>query len=221
MKLITIQTMSAYNNLLKNGYLVTDAQFINTDKYGVPYNYIINKMQHIKNPYKAQYPLWAWVKYGKISSPRKNKLLGFFAKDEDVIVKITFTKPDNQVLITDYIKYHFLLTNEYLPLSIDDKKQFDVLMKSKNVTSQDLLAYVRRDKFAEYRKDKDFKDIISKIENSYNRIFENLGSYQQGTIWHLNKAEILKVEFIHKNNCTKKSSVDYRKKYLKALKKDQ
>lgn len=213
--------MSAYNSLLKNGYLVANEKFINLDKYGVPYNYISNKMQNITNPYNAKFPLWVWVQYGKISSPRKNKLLGFFAKDEDVIVKITFTKPDNQVLVTDYIKYHFLLTNEYLPLSINDKQQFDDLMKSKKVTSQDLLAYVRRDKFTEYRKDKDYEFINSKIQNSYSRIFDNLGDYKQGTIWHLQKAEILKVEFINKEDCTKKSSVDYRKKYLKLLKKDQ
>ena len=34
-------------------------------------------------------------------------LLGFFPEDDDDIVRITFEKDDKQVLVNDYIKYHF------------------------------------------------------------------------------------------------------------------
>ena len=200
MKLVTVQTLSAYNSLLKNGYLITDSKYINTDKYGVPYNFITSKMKHIENPYNAEYPLWAWVKYGKINSPRKNKLLGFFAKDEDFIVKITFKKRDVDVLVNDYIKYHFLLTNEYLPKDFKDQQKFNDLMKNKKVSKQDLLAYVRRDKFDKYRTDKNFEYINKKIQKSYDRIFCNLGQYRQGTVWCIEKEDIVNIEFIHKKD---------------------
>ncbi len=36
MKLVTIQTKSAYDNLIKNGYLITDKKYVNELKYGVP-----------------------------------------------------------------------------------------------------------------------------------------------------------------------------------------
>ena len=49
MKLVTIQTMSAYNELKNNGYLITDSKYVNQLKYGVPYNFVINHMKNIEN----------------------------------------------------------------------------------------------------------------------------------------------------------------------------
>ena len=218
MKLITIQTKKAYEDLLKNGYLIANSQYINRLKYGVPYQYIVDNMQHIENPHKAEFPLWAWVRYGGFVSPPKNKLLGFFAKDEDEIVRITFEKPDNQVLVSDYVKYHFLLTNEYLPHSFADLKKFEKQLQDANISKDDLLAYVRRDKFETYRKDKKFEEINQIIQKSHDNIFSDMGTFRQGTIWSIEKSEVKKVEIICRKDCTKKASVDYRKQYIKSLK---
>ncbi len=177
-------------------------------------------MYNISNPHNAKYPLWAWVKYGKISSPPKNKLLGFFANNEDVIVRITFNKADDEVLVSDYVKYHFMLTNEYLPADMNDKLKFEKLLKENNISNDDLLAYIRRDKYSYYRTDDKFNFVNDKIKNSYKHIFEDLGEYRQGTVWHINKDEIVKVEFINRKECTKKVPVDYRKLYITSLKKD-
>lgn len=220
MKLITIQTKSAYLSLIEKGYLITDENYVNELKYGVPYSFVTSNMNHINNKYNAKFPVWTWVKYGKNLTPPKNKLLGFFADGENEIVRITFNKPDSEVLVSDYIKYHFMLTNEYLPKDFEDKQNFDKLLKKFEVTNEDLLAYVRRDKFKSFRTDENFNLINEKIKNSYKYIFENLGKYRQGTVWFIDKAEIEKVEFINKNSCTKKKSVDYRKLYIKSLKKD-
>ena len=218
MKLVTIQTKSAYESLIKKGYLIADIKFINKLKYGVPYQYIIDNMSKMSNAYNAEYPLWAWVKYGGFTSPPKNKLLGFFPKDEDQIVRITFEKDEKDVLVSDYIKYHFLLTNEYLPKTLKDKENFDKLMQSKNVIKEDLLAYIRRDKYSSYRQDEDFNYINEKIQASYKDIFSQDGNFKQGTVWFIDINDIKKIEFIDRNNCSKKSSVDYRKMYIKTLK---
>ena len=220
MKLVTIQTKSAYDKLMSQGYLTTDTSFVNIPKYGVPYGYIVDHMKSTYNKYHADYPLWVWVQYGMRISPPKNKLLGFFPKDEDVIVRLTINKPDHEVLVSDYIKYHFMLTNEYLPLSIEDKVRFDNLMLEKSVSKEDLLAYIRRDKYPTYRTDDDFATINHEIQDSFSRIFDNMGDYKQGTIWCIEKADITKVEFIHRDTCTKKASVDYRQMYIKGLKKN-
>ncbi len=218
MKLVTIQTKAAYDSLIKNGYLVADDNFINKAKYGMPYDYIISHMQNINNTYNAHYPLWAWAKYGKFASPPKNRLLGFFSKDDEELVRITFEKDASEMLINDYIKYHFLLTNEYLPKSIKDKKAFDQQMQSCNVSKEDLLAYVRRDKYDTYRQDKDFDVINQAIHNSYKDIFNLQTQYLQATVWHISLAEVKKVEIINKKDCVKKKSVDYRKMYINSLK---
>ncbi len=218
MKLITIQTKKAYENFLKEGFLIADSQYINRLKYGVPYQYIVDNMQHIENPHKAEFPLWTWVKYGGFVSPPKNKLLGFFAKDEDEIVRITFEKPDKDVLVSDYVKYHFLLTNEYLPSGLNDLKAAKKKIQDAGISKEDLLAYVRRDKFDIYRKDRKFEEINQMIRESYKKIFSDLGDFRQGTVWSIEKSEVKKVEIICRKDCTKKASVDYRKQYIKNLK---
>ena len=218
MKLVTIQTKSAYESLIKNGYLVADSRFVNKLKYGVPYQYIIDHMSHIDNIYGAEFPIWAWVRYGEYIASPKNKLLGFFPNGEDEIVKITFEKPDAEVLITDYIKYHFLLTNEYLPKSLEDKNAFDNLMQDKGVTKENLLAYIRRDKYFSFRQDQDFDFINKKIKASYQDILTTNGKYLQGTVWYISANQIKKVEIIKRENCTKKKTVDYRQMYIKSLK---
>ena len=217
MKLVTIQTKSAFEELLKKGYLVANANFINKKKYGIPYGYIVSHMQNIENKFGVEYPLWAWVKYGAFSCPPKNKLLNFFPKDSDEIVRITFEKDNKDVLVTDYIKYHFLLTNEYLPLSLEDKEYFDSFMARCNVSKEDLLAFIRRDKYESYRTDKTFCMVNKKIQESYIDIFNLDSKYLQGTVWNISKDEIRKVEIIRREVCTKKNPVDYRREYIKTL----
>ena len=218
MKLVTIQTLSAYKSLQKNGYLIVDSKFVNDKKYGVPYRYIMERMDKKSNIYNAEYPLWAWVKYGSFVSPPKNKLLGFFPKEDSQVVRITFEKSDNEVLVTDYIKYHFLLTNEYLPKDILDKQKFDIYLEKRGITKEDLLAYVRRDKFDNFRIDEVFNSANKKIQKSYDRIFQTDGKFLQATVWDIKLSDIIKVEFIDREKCSKKASVDYRQMYIKSLK---
>lgn len=218
MKLVTFQTLKAYNKLIENGYLIVDPSYINIKKYGVPYNWIVNKMNNINNPYKASYPLWSWYSYGKIPHPRKNTLLPFFDEDNQ-IVKITFQKDDKDVLLTDFVKYCFMLTNEYLPSSQEDYIYFNNLMKDNKVTKDDLIKYIRRDKYDNYRNDENFNRINNLIQQSYDRVLNISSTYIQATIWDIKKEDIISIEFIKKEDCDKrKNTIDYRKKYISTLK---
>lgn len=52
MKLVTFQSMDAYESLIKNGYLETDKNYINKEKVGYAYSWIVDKMnEKIKNNY--------------------------------------------------------------------------------------------------------------------------------------------------------------------------
>ena len=217
MELVTFQTLKAYNKLKKDGYLIVDPKYININKYGVPYNWIVNKMKHINNPYNASYPLWSWYSYGKLKNPRKNTLLPFF-DDNDQIVKITFNKEDKDLLLTDFIKYSFMLTNEYLPSSKEDYIYFNNLMKENNVTKEDLIKYVRKDKYERCREDENFNKINNLIKQSYDRILTLSSSYIQATIWDIKMNDVVSIEFINKEDCSKrKHTIDYRKKYISNL----
>lgn len=67
--------------------------------------------EKIPNPDNIQFPIWCWVKcYNFISPPKRkgNKISGFD-------VKITFNKDEEEVLVTDYRRYSFVLNSKYIP----------------------------------------------------------------------------------------------------------
>ena len=117
MKLVTFQSLEALEFLNKYGYLETDEQYIEKDKVGYAYSWIIDKMnENISNQHNTKYPLWCWVKcYNGICPPKiKGKKVDGFD------VKITFNKNENDVFITDFRRYSFLLNNMYISKDINE-----------------------------------------------------------------------------------------------------
>ena len=218
MELITIQTPKAYENLITNGYLIADEKYINLKKYGAAYDWIISKMHEKNIPEAVKYPLWAWRKCGKFKCPNKNTMLGYFGAGQEQLVKIVFEKPDNEVLLTDYKLYHFLLTNAYLPTSLEDLNDFNKLKIKSNVTDEDLLAFIRRDKYDSYRTDKDFSYINQVIHKSYEKVLNLSSDYIQACVWNIKLSEVKSVQFIERNECKKHKSIDYREEYINSLK---
>ena len=108
----------------------------------------------------------------RCTMPPKHKMLGFFGENDNKVVRITFNKPNSEVLVNDFVKYSFLLTNEYLPKTYNDYLTFDKYINSKNISKNDLLAVVRRDKFDKVREDNNFLEVNNKIQNSYADIFD-------------------------------------------------
>lgn len=218
MELVTFQTVAAYESLINNGYLIADEKFININKYGTAYDWIVSKMHEKKIPEASKYPLWAWYKCGKFKSPTKNTMLGYFGAEQEQLVKIVFEKTDNEVLLTDYKIYHFLLVNAYLPSSLQDFNAFNKFKEEKGVTDEDLLAYIRRDKYDSYRTDKDFNHVNEIIHKSYEQVLNLSSDYIQACVWNIKLSEVKSVQFIEKNECKKHKSVDYRKEYINSLK---
>lgn len=193
MKLVTFQSNAALDFLNKNGYLICDERYINKEKVGDTYNWIVSKMRGFgKNKYKAKYPIWTWVKcYNHICPPKRkgNKVQGFD-------IKITFEKDDKDVFITDFRRYSFLLNNTYIPNTKKDKEEFDKLLKKCNITEDDLKAYVRHDKYDTYRQDKEFLDICKKINESFDKCRTTESDILQGCVWYIDLDEIKSIEVL-------------------------
>lgn len=218
MELVTFQTLAAYESLINNGYLIADEKYINVKKYGAAYDWIVSKMHERNIPETEKYPLWAWYKCGKFKCPTKNTMLGYFGAEQEVVVKIVFEKNDNEVLLTDYKLYHFLLTNAYLPSNLEDLNAFNKFKEEKGVTDEDLLAYIRRDKFSEYRTDNAFNEINRLIHKSYDKVLNLTFDHIQGCVWNIKLNEVKSVQFIEKKDCKKHKSIDYRQEYINSLK---
>lgn len=220
MKLVTIQTFCAFQNLIHNGFLEADEQYIHLEKSGIVYQWVQEKMnQVLPNSSKYSYPLWAWVQYGQISSPPKHKLLGYFKEGEDLIVRITFRKPERELLFTDFEKFSFVISNQYLPCSKQDYEWFQSFQKERQVSNEDLKAYVRRDRFKTCRTDADFLEVNQKVRESFDRALECASDQIQACFWRLSIEEIEKIELIRRDTCVPKNykRIDLKKKYLKHL----
>ena len=197
MKLITFQTSEALKNLIKNGYLECDEEYIDFKKSGYTYEWVLEKMnEKIPNVYNIKYPLWAWVKFKNGICPPKHKGNSIDGFD----VKITFNKNKNEVLVTDFRRYSFILNNLYIPDSKKDKELFDNELKNKNITKEELKAFVRRDKFKTFRKDKSFLEMCEKIKKSFDKSITNDSDVLQGCVWRINLEDVEKIEILRDKN---------------------
>lgn len=196
MKLVTFQTMDALKELINIGYLECKEQYIDLKKAGLTYTWVLEKMNKMIPNDKSKYPIWCWVKFKNGICPPKHK--GEPVKGFDV--KITFNKQKKDVFITDFRRYSFLLNNTYIPDTLRDKELFDKILEEKNITKDDLKAYVRPDKFDHHREDKDFLDICQKIRQSFDKCITTDSDVLQGCVWRINLDEVEKIEILNDNN---------------------
>ena len=198
MKLITFQTLDALKELISKGYLETNESLINTEKYGLIYDWIIEKMtEHIPNEFNCKLPLWCWVKFKNGICPPKHK-----GKSKDKKVKITFHKSEHEVLITDYRRYAFVLNNVFIPSSKKEKEEFEKILRKYNVTEEDLKAAIRKDKFKTHRTDKEYLNVCKIIRQSFDKCITRDSDVLQGCIWRIDLSEVDKIEILNDTEYT-------------------
>ena len=143
-----------------------------------------------------KYPIWCWVKcYDGICPPTvKGKRV------EGFDVKITFNKKKEDIFITDYRRYSFLLKNMYIPDGIEDKEKFDNKLKESNISLEDLKVYVRKDKYFCHRTDKEFLEICDETQKIFYRCITEDSDVLQGCVWKIDKSEIESIEILPKDD---------------------
>jgi len=224
MKLVTFQSLEAVKDLFQKGYLECDKSKINHKKVGSAYQWVIEKMnKSVPNEFDSPYPIWCWVKCYNGITPSKRK----GEKVDGFDVKITFNKKEKDVFITDFRRYSFLLNNMYIPDNLEDKIYFDKKLKNLNITSEELKAYVRHDKYNSHRTDDEFIEICNEIRKSFNKCITKDSDVLQGCVWRITLADIEKIEILktdgyrygslnHIRNNGKR--IDWIKDYYKNLK---
>lgn len=173
LKLVTFQSLEALKDLIDKGYLECNEKYIDLKKRASTYSWVIGKMNdHIKNSTAARYPLWCWVKcYNNICPPKHKG-----EPVEGFDVKITFAKAREDVFITDFIRYSFLLNNTYIPDSLADKERFDKKLAEHTQASS---------------------EICQEIRKSFDRCITMDSNILQGCLWRINLDEIEKIEFLN------------------------
>lgn len=221
MKLITFQPVEALKELEKNAVLKSNpAPFIDMSKYQMPYQFVIQKMLKAKiaGHDGEKFPIWAWAKCGNSICPKKRKNLNHKKQNK---VKITFIKPDDEVLLSDYMAYSCILSGHIVPNTKDEYEAFLKDLEQEGIALEDLKALVRS-KEADPVAKKEFKE----IQKTWDRIFDLKSNVHQACIWHIKADEIQKVEILNDKRYlygalntpnTKGIRPDWKKRYLKFL----
>ena len=188
MKLITFQTKEAWAILQKKGILTANPSYINLQKYSVPYDWIVKAMkeQKILPKNKEKYPLWAWAKCGRFMAPAKRKNIHHVIQD---IVKITFEKTPDEVLLSDYMAYSFLLSGFIVPKTHQEYNDFFDELKRKNISLADLKNFVRNQKVPS-----SVCKLFPEIQKTWPRIFDLKSNVHQACVWNIKLSEVKKVE---------------------------
>lgn len=126
MRLWTIQPKELYLEVLNKGYAICNeslAPDLIDNSFRKPYNYIVKLMerQGIKRPNGVKYPIWAWHTYdGRHHKPDLRH--SAFGRRGDKMLCIELEVPDNEVLLTDYDAWHFVLNDSYLDTSLNEEE---------------------------------------------------------------------------------------------------
>lgn len=112
----TIQHLDAWHRALKVGYIEGDNNHIAFEDFDASYNWMKEQMKNDITNYRNEQPVWLWLKkpdmrYSGHHNPSTN------------IVRLTLQLNEEDVLVSDFEKWHCVLNDEFCSDSeIEDDK---------------------------------------------------------------------------------------------------
>lgn len=148
------------------------------------YDWLVPEMEKRigKKPKEINYPIWAWhTRDWKRKKP--DLRASAYAKKGTKCVCLEIEIPDNEVVLSDFNAWHFVLNNMYLDDSTNEfewekyQKEFDALSKSEQ----------------EIVKEKSWQKIFN-VEPNKTEWLET-GRFIQATFWKLKEENIRKIQY--------------------------
>ena len=124
MRLYSIQPLALVQTLFAQGQLLADPGFDRSDKeelrmWQSPYDWMASQMRKrlsVRPPAGARYPFWAWQQWNGPAEPkpdlRHSSLKMWASKQPQVLLMLDVA--DEEVLLSDYDAWHFVLNYWYL-----------------------------------------------------------------------------------------------------------
>lgn len=203
MLLWTVQSYTAYENMVKTGVLSnSEAHLFCEDNFKYAYDWITGKMkEHSLMPQEGiNYPVWAWYQWeGK--RKRRDMREGGHGKHGEKILQLTIDIPDKDVLLSDFDLFHYVLNYWYLPIDEQDDIKFEEEYKSLGFIWHDLQDFSIQSQ--------EMNCLRRKITSSWNRIFEleyeddgwlyrtNNKKSIQAIFWKLQLKQVIKAEIFN------------------------
>ena len=129
MILWTIQHIDAWSAFQKNGFLQAEPQYI--DQYLVQsYDWMVKNMKRaIGNPPKnIEYPIWAWAQYENQDKKKPDLRSSAHLPKGSEGVRIEFEINENNILLSDFDLWHYVLNYWYLPKTEKDRVMIENIL---------------------------------------------------------------------------------------------
>ena len=182
-KLWTIQEEKGWKEVKTKGILIPKEEFVEIDfKRG--YDWLkIQMTQRVEKPKKnKQYPVWAWFQHENQNKRRPDLRKTGSLPSGTVGYRIEIEKDLKDILLSDFELWHYVLNEWCFVLSEEDDEKFE-----------------------KEKKNKSHEYIKSRMEKSWEKIFDmdfHLKDYAlpfqeksiQATFWELKLEEVIKVD---------------------------
>lgn len=187
MKLWTIQSYEAYEKLLYTGTLRADKNYICDENFCYAYKWIIEKMKSksIILPENVEYPIWAWYQFNGKRKRLDMRQSGYATRGEK-IVQLTIEIDPEEVLLSDFDLFHYVLNYWYLAIAEEAEKLFELEYRSFGFEFRDLQNFSIKNENMIY--------LRNKIEDSWNNIF-NLEKEDDNYIYGKNTEKSIQATF--------------------------
>ena len=185
MRIWTVQDEAAFQELMEMGVYRADPSKIRVfefEDWKNAYDWLVQEMENRIGPRPAgvTYPVWGHAVYeGEKKEPENRG----FASPGDIRVMICAEIPDEEVVLTDFDRWLFRLSGDYIP-DVHSSEEFD-------------REWGRHASLPEDQKEKEKWESWQQIfdtERTDDGFFQN-GMYVQATFWELRKEQILYYKF--------------------------
>lgn len=122
----SIQPVAVWELLQATGVLRGDSRYV-YEPFLPAYCWLVEQMEQRIGPppLPGAFPVWAWYQWGSAQKPRPDlRATGHFNKGEKG-VRIECELADERVLLSDFILWHNVLCDGYIPLSEEDNQAFE------------------------------------------------------------------------------------------------
>ena len=184
MRLWTIQPEEVYNLILEKGFYKCDGRKV--DKFfKESYIWLSNQMKQKlkKKPNNVSFPVWAW--HTRNFKRKKPDLRSSeYGTKGEKLVCIEIEVPDDEVLLTDFDAWHFVLNKWYLNTECWDEETFDAdNLWLDSLSNEEKTKEIEKSWQGIYNLDPKETDWCAR------------GKWIQATFWELKKEYIKKVQF--------------------------
>lgn len=183
MKVWTIQTYPAWAHFQNTGVLRADAAFIEPT-FLEAYRWLVKQMMRCLGPapLAVAFPIWVWYQWGNAHKRRPDLRHAAHLPRGECGVLLECECPIDSVLLSDFVLWHYVLNNWYLPTDEADEQAFDGHYSSPSVPAEER----QQQKTDSWQRIFDLEWSDPKEEYAVRRDKKSI----QGTLWELPLSQV-------------------------------